>query len=73
MKLETLSLKRKRHIKNIKSKNTKKEKKFFDDIVDYNDQLIICENCLRPIIVWDVIIAIPKPRYCKTCLKYAML
>jgi hypothetical protein len=51
----------------------KKKKKIFDNIVDYNDQLIICENCLRPIIVLDITTAIPRPKYCKTCLKYAML
>ena len=53
----------------------KKKKKIFDNVVDYNDQLIVCENCLRPIIVWDVttIIIIPGPKYCKACLKYAML
>ena len=40
--------------------------------MDYNDQLIICENCLRPIIVLNIV-TIPTPKYCKTCLKYAML
>ncbi|MFL6383847.1 MAG: hypothetical protein ACJ712_02610, partial [Nitrososphaeraceae archaeon] len=34
----------------------KKKKKIFDNVVDYNDQLIVCENCRRPIIVWDIII-----------------
>ena len=50
----------------------KKRKKIFDNVVDYNDQLIVCENCRRPIVVWDII-TIPTPKYCKTCLKYAML
>ena len=50
----------------------KKKKKIFDKVVDYNDQLIVCQNCLRPIVVWDNI-TIPAPKYCKTCLKYAML
>jgi hypothetical protein len=53
--------------------NKKKKKKIFDNVVDYNDQLIICENCRRPIIGWNVITTIPTPKYCKTCLKYAML
>jgi len=52
--------------------NKKKKKKIFDNVVDYNDQLIICENCLRPIIVLNIV-TIPTPKYCKTCLKYAML
>ena len=52
--------------------DNKKKKRIFDNIVDFSDQLTICENCQRPIIVWDVI-AIPMPKYCKTCLKYAML
>ena len=52
--------------------NKKKKKRIFDNIVDYNDQLIICENCLRPIIVLNIV-TIPTPKYCKTCLKYAML
>jgi hypothetical protein len=52
--------------------DNKRKKKIFDNVVDYNDQLIICENCLRPIIVWDIT-RIPTPKYCKTCLKYAML
>jgi hypothetical protein len=51
----------------------KKKKKIFYNAVDYNDQLIVCENCLRPIIVLDITTAIPRPKYCKTCLKYAML
>ena len=51
----------------------KKKKRIFDNAVDYNDQLIVCENCLRPIIVLDITTAIPRPKYCKTCLKYAML
>jgi hypothetical protein len=51
----------------------KKKKKIFDNAVDYNDQLIVCENCRRPIIVLDITTAIPRPKYCKTCLKYAML
>jgi hypothetical protein len=50
----------------------KKKKRIFDNVVDYNDQLIICENCLRPIIVLNIV-TIPTPKYCKTCLKYAML
>lgn len=43
-------------------------KKIFDDIVDYNDQLIVCENCEAPIIIRDILT--PMPTYCKTCLKY---
>ena len=52
----------------------RKKKRIFDNVVDFNDQLIICENCLRPIIVWDVTTTvISTPKYCKGCLKDAML
>ena len=48
--------------------NRKKKKKIFDKVVDYNDQLIICENCRRSIIVWDLITTIPTPKYSKQSL-----
>ena len=72
MKLATLSLKTKTSHQEQQEQEYKKKKRIFDNVVDYNDQLIVCENCLRPIIVWDII-TIPKLKYCKTCLKYAML